>query len=244
MDPELAPVVVPLITAGLLAAVLAFYSWRQRDVPGASGFALITTSLTVWLVSYALVLLVPERADKIFWTKATYLGVVSVVPALVVFVLQYTGRDRWLTRPVRAFMIAEAVVIMLFVLTNERHGLMWAGAEIVAHDLVLEWGPVFWVHVVYTYGLSLIALALMVRQAQRTTGVYRRQALAMAGAELLPWIGNALHISDANPLAPYDLTPLAFTVSVALVEVALPTLLVTTTLKVAPLSLLVVAGVV
>jgi PAS domain S-box-containing protein len=221
MDLELAPIVVPLIVAGLASAALAFYSWRHRNMPGASGFVMITTSLTVWLLTYAVELLVPDRAGKIFWTKATYLGVVTVVPALVVFVLQYTGRDRWLTRPVQALMILEAMVVMLFVLTNETHGLIWPSAEIVRHDLKLEWGPVFWVHVVYTYVLSLIALAVMARQAQRTTGVYRRQALAMAGAELLPWMGNALHIFNLNPLAPYDLTPLSFTVSVGVLAWAL-----------------------
>ena len=76
---------------------------------------------------------------------------------------------------------------------------------------ILDGGPWFWVHIIYSYGLLLIACGLLIRFALKAQRPFRRQAGLLVLAALLPWIGNIISVLKLNPLQGLDLTPLIFT---------------------------------
>ena len=74
-------------------------------------------------------------------------------------------------------------------------------------------GPVFWVHLVYANLMILVATVLFVASMVRLSGTYRRMALVLVSAALLPWVFNLLHNFEVGWFATIDLTPFAFIVT-------------------------------
>ena len=74
-------------------------------------------------------------------------------------------------------------------------------------------GPLFWVHLVYSNLMVLVATVLFVASMVRLSGTYRRMALVLVAAALLPWVFNLLHNFEVGWFATIDLTPFAFIVT-------------------------------
>ena len=70
-------------------------------------------------------------------------------------------------------------------------------------------------HFAYSYIILLIGTILLARVLLRRQGMYRGQIVAMLVAVLAPWIGNVLYLTGNSPIPYLDLTPFAFTVTVA-----------------------------
>ena len=67
-------------------------------MPGAPALALVMVAVTLWAYDRR-----PRGgrralADKVFWSKVEYLGGNATVLLWLLFVLQYTGHERWLNR--------------------------------------------------------------------------------------------------------------------------------------------------
>src|SRR5512146_578633 len=87
-----------MLIAAAISAMLAIYVARHRHVPAAEGFLLLMAPAALWSFAYALELAGNDLPTRLFWNKVQYLGA-SIVPiGWLVFTLQYTGREKWLTR--------------------------------------------------------------------------------------------------------------------------------------------------
>jgi PAS domain S-box-containing protein len=210
------PYTIPVVIAAVVSAILAVHAWQRRQVTGAVPFSLLMLGVTEWTLAYTLELGSVGLAAKLFWSNFTFIGVVIAPAAWLSFALQYTGRERWLTRPKMALLAIEPIVTVLLAWTNESHGLFRSAVgldttSLLSPMLVVTYSVGFWVHVVYSYLLLLLGTFLLGRAYFRSTYLYRRQVGALLIGALAPWVGNALHIFGLNPLLYLDLTPLAFT---------------------------------
>jgi PAS domain-containing protein len=79
----------------------------------------------------------------------------------------------------------------------------------------------FWVYWIYSQVVVLAGTIVILRFLLTPPGLYRGQAIALLVAVVIPWLGNALYVLDINPIAPLDLTPLAFTFSAAALTVGI-----------------------
>ena len=132
-------------------------------------------------------------------------------------VLHYTGGDRYLTRrTIPLFFIIPAISI-LRVLTNPLHHLYYTGFTSVVDDGIVIWafthGPLFWIHIGYSYGLSLLGLALVITRLHTVQDFYRRQMLLLLLACAIPVTANIVYVLSLGPVPGLDLTPLMFTLS-------------------------------
>src|SRR5262245_49527965 len=91
------PYALLFLTATGLSAALGLYAWRRRPVPTARSFAVLMLCETIWALGGGLEVLCADEATKRLCYDLKILGVVSVPPSLLGFVLQYTGRQAWLT---------------------------------------------------------------------------------------------------------------------------------------------------
>jgi signal transduction histidine kinase/PAS domain-containing protein len=215
----------PLIVAALISATLAFYVWGRRHTPGAVPFIYLLVAVTEWSLAYALELGTAGLAAKLFWAKVQYLGIVTLPAAWLAFALRYTGRDRlrspgWpgrVTRHELIWLAALPLTTLLLAWTNDVHGLIWSDVRLEIDGsfatLALSYGPWFWVHVAYAYGLLLLGTLLLFRALLRPPFLYRGQSGALLLGALAPWAANALYITGANPFPQLDLTPFAFTLT-------------------------------
>lgn len=221
------PYTFVLLGGGGMMAAISVYAWRNRDVTGASSFAVLAGATALWSVAYALQIAAATPELTAFWANVNHIGVAMVPVAWVYFALQFTARERWIThRSIIALSAVPAVYVGL-VWTNGFHFLVRDPIDLqpVAGEALLVsqhgFGPAFWFHTAYGYGLMLVGFLLLAHLLLWSPRVYRRQvAILLFGALLAVSTNLAFHLG-LGP-APYlDLTPFSFVVSGTIFFVAI-----------------------
>ncbi len=217
---QFTPDVFPVIVSAVISAVLAGFLWRRRPAPGSMPFSLLMLAVAVWSLAYAVELVSANLSAALFWDNLTWLGA-AIAPTLwLAFVLQYTGRVRWLTRSTIAILAIEPLVTLLLVWTDQLHGFVENNFSMVPSGstlfLNMKYGVWYWINIGYSYLLlfvGAILICMLIQAHIRSTRLYLGQAVALLVAVLAPWVGNALTVFGWNPFPELDLTPFAFTVT-------------------------------
>lgn len=212
------PYTLIALGAAAICCGLAVYAWRRRTVRGAGEFALLMIGVA-WMgvTGTAEALISAHSLDaKIFASKLYLIGGASVPLLSLIFAARYTGRDRWLTRPILAVMWAVVGVEVILAFTNDWHALYWSGIAVTsdgADALVLfEHTPLNHLLAAYTYGLTATSIVLLGDNAVRVPAIYRRQSAVMVLAMLVPAIANVLYYTGLTPWPGLDFTPIGFIV--------------------------------
>jgi PAS domain S-box-containing protein len=208
------PYIFPLCVAAAVSVTLALFTWRRRSAPGAITLVWLMLAVAVWTLLYALRLSSVDLATKLFWAKARYLGIVVTPTAWSLFALQYTGREKWLTRRNLALLAIEPLCVLLVVWTNDWHGLYWSSTRLeqVGSLVILETthGVAFWLHTAYSYMLLLAGTFLYLQTLARSPRPYRGQSLALLVGALAPLAVHVIDILGLNPFPHLNPTPFAF----------------------------------
>lgn len=133
-----------------------------------------------------------------------------------IFVLQYTGMSRALTKTRMALLFAVPAAVQAMLWTNPLHGL-WlvrdvmfirTGPFFVPEHSVRVLGPFNYVHVLYSYFMLIAGLVILMVMAARMGHGQRRQAAWIGGGTLVMVVGalfptiNLLPGMRLNPLPP------------------------------------------
>jgi len=211
------PYVIFLILSALISAALAVYGWQRQQSSGSMPFALLMLAVSVWSISYALGLMSTVLSTIHFWAKVEYLGIVSIPVLWLIFALQYTGRERWLTRSHLILLCVVPVIILLLVWTNELHGLFYAeiGSETVNSYVIMTLTPgvAYWLDVIYTYLLFLAGTILFIQTAIHVSRPYRRQIGIIVAGMLIVLFANILYLFGITPIPYLETEPMVFTLS-------------------------------
>ncbi len=201
--------------AGLvLAALAAYVAWRRGTAMGWS-LAVMLVAVAWWGTAYAVELSADSLAVRSRWGDLKYVGIVTLAPAWLVFVLQYTGRGRLVTRRLVALLAIPPAAALAVLAVPATHDLVRSySATPGAHRLPdVESGPVFWAIFAYNNLLLVGATVLFVASMVRLARTYRRMSVVLLCSALLPWAANILHNLEVGWFALIDLTPFAFTVT-------------------------------
>lgn len=219
MDTYVAITLVPAATA----ALFALDALRLRHQPAGKPAAALLAAAAIWTGAYAGEIYARTLVEMLLWAKVQYLGIAMVPLAWYAFASVYAGypwsvgRRRW-----PLFVVPVATIAVAW--TNELHGLLWSSATVERSGTLsvagLVHGPWFYVHVAYAYVLLAMGSWRLISGLLERP-VFGRQAVALLASALAPWIGNALYVSQLNPVAPLDLTPFAFTLSGITVSIAI-----------------------
>ncbi len=90
------PYVLPLLVAAAVSGAAAVYAWRHRATTSVAP-VLVLLGAAEWSFGYAMAIGTRDLAGRVFWAKVQHFGVALVPLAMLIFVLQYTGREKWLT---------------------------------------------------------------------------------------------------------------------------------------------------
>jgi PAS domain S-box-containing protein len=217
---QFTPYVLPMIASAAVSAALARYAWHRRPASGATSFSLLMLAVAEWSLAYALELVSADLPAALFWDNITWLGAAFAPTLWLTFVLQYTGRARWLTPRTIAILMVEPLVTLLLVWTNQFHGLVESNIRLDTSGsfaaLEVTYGVWYWINIAYSYLLlfvGAILICLLIQSLMRSARLYLGQAVALLIAVVAPWVGNALTIFGLNPFPKLDLTPFAFTVT-------------------------------
>lgn len=215
------------LLAAILAALLGIYALtRRRTVEGATAFAACMAGLSIWSLGYALELAAPTLPEKLFWVRVQYGGAVIVPLMWLIFVLQYVGLGQ---RPTRWHALALGSVpafTLLMVWTNDLHHLHWRTMALRTEGVLLPtldptYGPTFWVHMAYSYGLLMAAFIILIWAVWGAPKTHRQQIAILLGASTLIWLANGVTVigslTDLPLTGGLDLAPLVFPLSGLLV---------------------------
>ena len=218
-----------LLTVALLAVsvlVSTFLAIRVATYfgkPGAPALFLIIASVGLWSLGYAFEIMMTSLGLKTASVVFQYIWIALLPLGVVLFFIPFSGHGAWLTRVRIGLLSAIPVVTILVSFTSSFHGLMYNGIHLPATaygPLKIDHGVWFYIHSVYSYALLLFSAGLAFIMTFRGAAIYRTQARLMLAALLVPWVSNILYLAGYQPFGGYDLTPLAFTLSSILMEVA------------------------
>ncbi len=206
-----------IIAEGVICALLALFAWRNRAERGTRAFLVLMLGVMIWCLAYAQELHSNELPAKILWSKIEYLGIVTVPVAWLAFALEYTERQRWLTRGRLALLATPSLLTLLLVWTNETHGMIWRTISLVPKLDFVGWeamyGPGFWLFTAYAYAMLLIGTLLLIQVCVLRPALYRGQAGTLLVGSLFPWLGNLLYNVGLSPLPGAEISPLSFTIT-------------------------------
>lgn len=209
--------VAPLFIAAIVAATLAMAAWRRRPAPGAQPFAMLMAAVGLWAFGYAFELYAATLPAKVLWAKVEYLAIVFVPLLWLLFAIEYANHEGWLTPLRRRLLGLLPLTILALVWTNEWHGLIWQTLTLVDRGalsiLDVSYGPIFWLHALYSYLLLAVATGLLLRMIARSARIYRSQAIRLLIGVFAPWLSNAVYLLNLGPAIQLDLTPFAFTIT-------------------------------
>lgn len=210
------PFAALFLLSAAVSALIALYSIRRRENPGAIPLAAIMAAGVVWAVGYTLELALLGFEAKLFWWQVKYLGVVAVPTFWLLFALEYGGFGQWITRRTLALLSVVPTIQVIVVWTNQHHHLYVGPPSLETREtfvrLMTPTEPGFWVFVGYHYLLLLLGAVLMVRLFLVSDDLYRGQAVAILLGVAAPFVANILFLFRLIP-GDIDFSPVAFTVT-------------------------------
>ena len=214
------------LAAGAMA-VVGVVSWRNREVTGSDGFLALVGGMILWAVSYALQIASTTEATAILWANVNHIAAAAVPVAWIAFALQYTGRDRFVTRYTVGALSIPGAIYLVLVWTNPAHGLIREsrGLEAVAGTPLLlldqTFGPAFYAHAAYGYALMAAGVVLFAQLLTWVPSVYRRQVWLLLVGALAAMVTNVSFHAGVYAPQRLDLTAFSFVVTGVLFAIAL-----------------------
>jgi PAS domain S-box-containing protein len=207
--------VASVAAAGVVLAVMAGYVSRRQSSRAGLSLAVLLVAVAWWGLTYAVEISTDDLSARLRWGDWKYVGISVLPPAWLTFCLQYTGRARRVTWRLLALLAVEPVVLLTLLAVPATHDLVRYYPASAADDVlpVVATGPLFWVHLVYANVILVGATTLFVVRMVRVSRLYRRVAVVLVAAALLPWAANLLHNFGVGPFERVDLTPTAFVVT-------------------------------
>lgn len=205
----------PLIASALTTISLGLFVLMYRhNSKGAASFVLSMIVLTIWSSSNALEMSAMDFTTKLFWANMQYFAYCYSPVTLLSLCMEFTGYDSWVrNKRVLCLAIIPTIIIAL-VWTNGFHGLVrynmdldYSGLFPVIHK---EYGPVFYIHALYSHFLNISACILLIKAVSTKQTIYRKQAVVLFIGLVLIELPNVLYISGLSPIKKFDITPVFF----------------------------------
>lgn len=219
---QFSPYLILMFTATLFALWLIVKLWPRRNNTGVPALIVMSAGLVLWTIGSAADLMTTTYSVKTSVLLIAYLGITIVPASWMVFVLNYTGRNHWISPKLLRFLMIEPILVQIMLLTNEWTGIFFTDPRLIDNagiiDLESTSGLGFWAHAVYSYILLVLSAYWLIRAMLKAPHLYRGQIQFLLLGVFIPWVANFVYIFDISPLPSYvDPTPLAFTVTVAAV---------------------------
>jgi PAS domain S-box-containing protein len=202
------------------AAALTVMAWRQRPKPGATAFAVLMAAGTWWVATSAIGLFTLRPGPRLLLHALEWPGVAVFPVAWVVFALEYTSRDEYVTPRTVAALLFIPTVTVLLVATTGVHDLIYLDRTVNVYGnislVASTYGIWRWVFAAYAYGLLAVGTLLVFQLAVSSRTLYRGQAAALLLTVAAPWAGNVIFVTGLSPVQHFDPTPYMFIISGAM----------------------------
>jgi diguanylate cyclase (GGDEF)-like protein/PAS domain S-box-containing protein len=214
---SIASIVTLVVGVGTLAVGgLALRIGRRRT---RRSVATLLFAVGVWNIAYAVEIATTSQVvAELVGGAVKYAAVAAVPPILLIFVLQFTRRTSWISRPLIALLLIEPVWVVTMLALPGTRTMIRIYEHPVAPPTVplVQNSGLFWIHYIYIQGLLIIGTVLLIRSLARLPRSAAPQARLMLVAVALPWLVNVVIIFRIGGFGRFDATSIAFAVFAAL----------------------------
>ena len=205
----------PAFLGMAMALALAVDAWQNRTGPGWRELTLFGVAVAWWCAAELVWVLAADPGVRLRIAELQYVGITAAPVFWFLVALSYAKDGHPLTGRRKGWLFLVPALMLALVLTNERHGLVWASMEITVStlDARIRYGPGFYVHAVWAYGLAMVAAWILVTRFAASP-LYRRQLAVVALGTGFFLVVSLLHITRLVSF-PLDPTPLAFAIVLA-----------------------------
>jgi signal transduction histidine kinase len=180
---------------------------RARKTALLYSYLAIQLCFALWLASKILKSVSPNAAVQWHFLVVQFLGICALGPSFFFFSFTY-ARGRPPRLRVMAPLAAIALCFVIACATNPLHMQFYS-----TYDFFEErFGPLFYALEAYLYTLIAIGIVFCANDFRQIFGSNRAKAVLFLIAIFVPIAANLLFVSMAD-LFPFNLTPIAFTVS-------------------------------
>lgn len=204
--------VILLLSAGT-AAIISLVSLQRRTTSGATCMIVFAMALAIWAISDFLYQQWSVPQSGLFLLSLAGLGAAILPTTLFAFALEYSDHGNCLNWRLLALLAVEPVLFQVFLWSEARPGLFFAGNGTETNLAILSNAPFFQIHTLYTFSLLLTAIIFIIRVFNRWPGAYRLQSGAILIGMLVPFLSDIIYLAGFNPVPDLVLTPLAYTVT-------------------------------
>ena len=204
-----------------LIACCAFiaYLWRLRTARLAMAMSAVTACSAIWIMGQLLEIVSSNLSTKLLCLKLGVIGAYLLPVAGFLQVAIHCQANVWLTRGRILLLSLIPILTLSMVWTNQYHGLWISTYELnplsMASTLSFSRGPWYWISLLYSYGLILVAVILLLQQYRSSQSLYQWQVVLAAPSLLIPILANFLFQLRVFPLLP-DLTPSSLIITVTI----------------------------
>jgi diguanylate cyclase (GGDEF)-like protein/PAS domain S-box-containing protein len=217
-----------LVANALLALFLAASLRRKPPASGRDPMIWMLVMLAFWAFCYAMITVSLTLDDKLLWLRFENIGILTVPVFWFLFTLQYTQLDKRLNKFTGwLFFLVPAVSLILLFNPDWFHYFYLSVHPVTdaGGPLVIERGPWYYASLVQSYALNLAGMGLLIWRFLKFRDVFRRQAIFLIGAVLIPLLVNVFYQIaprlDPEYSIPIDLTPISFTLTASLLSASI-----------------------
>lgn len=205
------PVILPHIVAAFFCVSLALYARRFPEVPAGKPFSFLMYCSAAWATIYGVSFLTGHFETRVFLSLIMYIPTRLIPPFCLLMVLEYGGKERWITRRNLILLFAMPAIGMIGSLTSPWHTLFRYDFRLVSVGsfLVLryEGGILYWISTIFTDALLLVVIGMYLSLFFKSSGLHRRNTLLLFIGILLPTIFDILFVVGLSPVKGYSFAP-------------------------------------
>ncbi|QLG49285.1 histidine kinase N-terminal 7TM domain-containing protein [Natrinema halophilum] len=194
-----------------ITVIPTVYAWQLRGRKGGTPLFLILLSTIVWIVSALFASLASSSELVLLGIKGWFAGIIVVCPGFLFFALEYTGTDRYMTKPLVSAVVVHGVLAFVLVWVDPgRYFLtgLQANADTMS-GYRLDYGLQVWLNLAVWYSYLVVGAVLMIRFIIQKRRAHRRQMMLILIGLVAPWTANVLFLF--GPIAT-DFTPIGFAI--------------------------------
>jgi PAS domain S-box-containing protein len=188
-------------------------------------FGFMVLGIGIWALSYGFELSSTTLEQMLFWINVEYLGIAFMPAFWLLFIVKFTGRDKWLSTRNFIWIIIIPLITLMMVWTNQFHHLHYKSVSVDNSGsfplLKIETGPWYLIHTIYFYILLAWGVWLLLNKYRKSDTVFKRQNLIILLAAFIPWFANLAYLFGFRPMGHIDSTPFAFVLTVLMLSIGL-----------------------
>jgi len=136
-------------------------------------------------------------------------------------VFSFSGRAHWVNKKTILLMLIIPIITQFFVWTDSIYGLLRYNIHLDTSGpfpvIGKEYGSWFWVHFSYCYLFNFLSVFFLLKTIWQKNIIYRMQSVFLLIGIVLIIASNLLYVTGMGPIKHYDISPIIFSVSGAII---------------------------